>query len=111
MQQAAQAFHNALKAGVTIGCGSDVGVFTHGTNWREVEWMARLGMSNMQALQAATRVDARILRKTDELGRIAAGYAADLVAVEGDPLADLHAIEHVDFVMKSGHVYKQPGQP
>ncbi|MBS0456305.1 MAG: amidohydrolase family protein [Proteobacteria bacterium] len=111
MQQAAQAFRYALAAGVTIGCGSDVGVFAHGTNWREVEWMARLGMSNTQALQAATVTDARILRKAGELGRIATGYDADLVAVAGDPLADLRAIEHVAFVMKAGRIYKQPATP
>ncbi|MEO7477881.1 MAG: amidohydrolase family protein [Lysobacteraceae bacterium] len=108
MQQAADAFHNAFKAGVTIGCGSDVGVFAHGTNWREVEWMARLGMTSSQALQAATSVDARILGKQKELGRIASGFDADLIAVPGDPLTDLHAIEHVVFVMKAGHIYKQP---
>jgi imidazolonepropionase-like amidohydrolase len=111
MRQAADAFHNALKAGVTIGCGSDVGVFTHGTNWREVEWMARLGMTNAQALRAATTVDARILGKQKELGRIASGYDADLIAVQGDPLADLRAIEHVAFVMKAGRVYKGAESP
>jgi imidazolonepropionase-like amidohydrolase len=110
MVQAANAFRNALKAGVTIGCGSDVGVYAHGTNWREIEWMARLGMTPAQALHAATEVDARILGKQDELGRVAAGYDADLIAVSGDPLSDLHAIEHVGFVMKAGRVYKQPGQ-
>ena len=111
MQQAADAFHNALTAGVTIGCGSDVGVFTHGTNWREVEWMAKLGMTPSQALLAATSVDARILGKHKELGRIAAGFDADIIAVDGDPLADLHAIEHVAFVMKAGHIYKRTDQP
>jgi len=111
MTQAAEAFHNALKAGVTIGCGSDVGVFTHGTNWREVEWMAKLGMTNLQALRAATTIDARILGKQKELGRIVPGFDADLIAVQGDPLSDLHAIEHVAFVMKAGHIYKQPDHP
>jgi imidazolonepropionase-like amidohydrolase len=111
MQQAADAFHNAIKAGVTIGCGSDVGVFTHGTNWREVEWMGKLGMSNVQALRAATSVDAGILGKQKELGRIAKDYDADLIAVHGDPIADLHAIERVDFVMKAGRIYKLPGHP
>jgi imidazolonepropionase-like amidohydrolase len=111
MTQAADAFHNALKAGVIIGCGSDVGVFTHGTNRREVEWMARLGMTNLQALRAATSIDARILGKQKELGRVAPGFDADLIAVQGDPLSDLHAIEHVAFVMKAGHIYKQPDHP
>jgi imidazolonepropionase-like amidohydrolase len=111
MLQAADAFHHAIAAGVTIGCGSDVGVFAHGTNWREVEWMARLGMSNAQALRAATEVDARILGRQKDLGRIAEGYAADLVAVHGDPLLDLRAIEHVDFVMKAGRTYKGATPP
>ena len=111
MTEAANAFHNALKAGVTIGCGSDVGVFTHGTNWREVEWMGKLGMSNAQALHAATGTDAHILGRQKELGRIASGYDADLIAVQGDPLVDLHAIEHVAFVMKAGHIYRQPDHP
>ena len=111
MAEAAEAFHNALKAGVTIGCGSDVGVFTHGTNWREVEWMAKLGMTPAQALRAATSVDARILGKQKELGRIAPGYDADIIAVQGDPLSDLHAIEHVAFVMKAGRIYKKPELP
>jgi imidazolonepropionase-like amidohydrolase len=111
MTQAATAFHNALKAGVTIGCGSDVGVFTHGTNAREIEWMAKLGMTVVQALQAATSVDARILGKQKELGRVAPGFDADLIAVTGDPLADLHAIEHVAFVMKAGHIYKGASLP
>jgi imidazolonepropionase-like amidohydrolase len=111
MKQSAAAFANALKAGVTIGCGSDVGVFAHGTNWREIEWMTQLGMSNPQALRAATVVDARILGRQAELGRIAPGYDADLIAVEGDPLTDLRAIERVEFVMKAGRVYRRPEHP
>jgi imidazolonepropionase-like amidohydrolase len=111
MLQAAEAFHNALKAGVTIGCGSDVGVFKHGTNWREVEWMAALGMPPVQALRAATSVDAGILGKQKELGRLANGYDADLIAVQGDPLANLRAIEHVALVMKAGRIYQQPDHP
>jgi len=111
MLQVADAFHNALKAGVTIGCGSDVGVYAHGTNWREVEWLARLGMTPVQALRAATSVDAGILGKQKELGRIANGYDADLIAVQGDPLTDLHAIEHVAFVMKAGVTYKDFAHP
>lgn len=108
MQQATRAFQAALKAGVTIGNGSDVGVFAHGTNYRELEWMVRDGMRPAQALLAATAVDAAILRKQNELGRIKAGYLADLVAVEGDPTENVEAIEHVGFVMKDGVVYWQP---
>ncbi|MBV8665749.1 MAG: amidohydrolase family protein [Burkholderiaceae bacterium] len=108
MKQAAHAFELARKAGVTIGCGSDVGVFAHGTNYREVEWMARLGMTPVQALKAATSVAARILGKQDEFGRVAAGLRADLIAVADDPTQKLETIEHVAFVMKNGQVYKQP---
>jgi imidazolonepropionase-like amidohydrolase len=108
MREAERAFRTALKLGVTIGNGSDVGVFTHGDNWREPANMVRDGMSAPQALHAATNVAARILRQQGSFGRIAPGLRADLAAFEGDPSARIDDLQHAVFVMKDGVVYRTP---
>jgi imidazolonepropionase-like amidohydrolase len=100
-------FQEALKAGVTIASGSDVGVFAHGDNAREIERMVEWGMPLIDALRSATSVDARALKIDDRVGRVAPGLFADLIAVEGDPTRGVAALRRVRFVMKNGSVYTQ----
>jgi imidazolonepropionase-like amidohydrolase len=98
-------FKAALDAGVTIISGSDVGMFTHGDNAREVEMLVDYGMTPVNALKAATSVAGQVLKM--EIGEVKAGMLADLIAVDGDPTKDISAIRKVKMVMKGGTVYKQ----
>lgn len=99
-------FRKAVAAGVKIAYGTDSGVYPHGLNARQLPYMVRYGMTPMQALQSATISAARLMRWEDRVGSIAPGKYADLIAVDGDPLADLRKLEQVGFVMKGGIVYK-----
>ena len=96
----------ALAAGVKIGVGGDVGVYTHGKNAWEMELMVEYGMSPLAVMQAATSLNATTFHQEDKVGRIRKGLLADLVAVRGDPTEDIKAAWDVVFVMKDGHVYR-----
>jgi imidazolonepropionase-like amidohydrolase len=100
-------FALALSAGVTIASGSDVGVFPHGENARELELMVAYGMTPAAALKAATAVNARVLHLDGQVGRVAQGLQADLVAVMGDPTKDISATRRVQLVIKSGAIVKR----
>ncbi|WP_296612388.1 amidohydrolase family protein [Sphingomonas sp.] len=99
-----KSFQMAMKAGVHICMGGDVGVFAHGTNAREMELMAAGGMSPADVLIAATWGNARWFHLDSKLGAVKPGLLADLIAVDGDPTADIAAVRHVRMVMKGGMV-------
>jgi imidazolonepropionase-like amidohydrolase len=102
-----KAFGLAVRKGVRISFGTDVGGFAWTENQaKEFAYMVRYGMTPMQAIQAATTVAAALLDMGDQMGSIEPGKFADIVAVPGDPLADITQLEKVHFVMKAGTVYK-----
>jgi len=103
-------FKLALDGGVRIALGTDAGVMRHGTNAREFGLMVRYGMTPMQAIVAGTSNGATLLGLEAEVGTIAAGKRADVVAVRGDPIQNIALLERVDFVMKDGVVFKREGQ-
>ncbi|PMG31902.1 Xaa-Pro dipeptidase [Shewanella sp. 10N.286.52.C2] len=99
-------FRAAVKAGANMVFGSDAAIYPHGDNGKQFSRMVTFGMTPAQALQAAT-INSAALLKQDNLGQIKAGFLADIIAVNGDPLSNISLMENVTFVMKDGQVYKQ----
>jgi len=100
-------FRKAVAAGVKLSFGTDAGVCAYGTSGKQFAFMIKYGMTSMQAIQAATSAAADLLGHSSEIGSIKPGKYADLIAVPGDPLADVRLLEDVKFVMKDGKIYKQ----
>ena len=102
-------FRKAVAAGVRIAYGTDSGVYPHGMNAAQLPYMVKYGLTPMQAIQSATISAAQLMQWDDRVGSIAPGKYADIIAVDGDALADLRSFMKVGFVMKGGVVYKTPG--
>ena len=102
--QKRETMKRALNAGVTICNGSDVGVFSHGDNARELDLLVNYGMSRAGAIKAATITGAALMGKAGTLGEIKPGYLADMIAVDGNPLEDLSALRRIGFVMLDGQI-------
>jgi len=100
-------FKAALDAGVAIAYGTDIGVFEHREVAADFRYLVSYGMTPVQALQSATVTASRLLRLEDRIGTLEAGKEADVIAVDGDPTADIRTLEHVVFVMKGGIVFKK----
>ncbi|OFX01258.1 MAG: Xaa-Pro dipeptidase [Alphaproteobacteria bacterium RIFCSPHIGHO2_12_FULL_63_12] len=101
-----ESFRLAAKMGAKLAYGTDSGVYPHGDNGRQFAWMVKYGMTPIEAVRSATTYAAQALGKEKSLGQIRPGYAADIIAVDGDPLTDVSVLEKVGFVMKDGAVYK-----
>jgi imidazolonepropionase-like amidohydrolase len=103
-----QVFQKAMKMGVRIAFGTDVGAYEHGTSVREFERMVEYGMTPLNAIRSATTTGAELLRMEKQIGSIEDGKFADIIAVKGNPAEDIKALRNVVFVMKAGQVFKQP---
>jgi imidazolonepropionase-like amidohydrolase len=101
-----KSFQRAMKSGVKIAFGTDIGSMPHGEGWREMERMVNYGMLPMDVIHSATVMGAKLLRKNDELGQIKEGYFADIIAVDGNPDKNIKAFRSIDFVMINGNVAK-----
>jgi imidazolonepropionase-like amidohydrolase len=106
-----ESLKRALRAGVPVAYGTDAGVQIHGVNGRQLALYVEAGMTPLQALQSATLTAAKLLRRETRLGRLAPGFAADVVAVPGNPLEDVRAVERPLFVMKDGRVHVARARP
>ena len=104
----AQEFKKQIAAGVPVAMGSDVGPFPHGTQAREFVLMVQFGMTPLAAIQAGTVNGAKLLGWEGQIGVLKAGFLADIVAVSGNPLQDIAALQKVSFVMKGGAIYRRP---
>ena len=105
---AKETLRKAIRMGVKIACGSDAPGIPHGQQAKELWALVDRGMTPMQALQAATMVSAELIKEEDQLGQLAPGYLADIIAVPGDPSEDINVTQDVRFVMKDGAIYKSP---
>ena len=101
-----KSFQRAMKKGVNIAFGTDIGSMPHGEGWREMERMVNYGMLPMDVIHSATVMGAKLLRKNDELGQIKEGYFADIIAVDGNPDENIEAFRSIGFVMVNGNVAK-----
>jgi imidazolonepropionase-like amidohydrolase len=106
--QAKSMLPKAIAAGVRIACGTDAPAIPHGQNAKELCALVDRGMTPMQAIRAATVTSAELIEADHELGRLAPGHLADIVAVPGNPSRAIASTLDVRFVMKNGHIHKQP---
>jgi imidazolonepropionase-like amidohydrolase len=101
-----EGFTKCVEAGVRVAYGTDSGIYPHGLNARQFAYHVRWGQTPLEAIRSATLHAAELLGWSDRIGRIEAGWLADLVAVQGNPLEDVRLLEHVDFVMSGGAVLR-----